>query len=161
MSISRCTLRPAGRSTPQMHHGIHIIQCIWQPCWIPEEKVGISCHLWIITVETVQLALYSHVRCNPFHNTPNIPKTPMKYPPHDNYKFQLWGLIFASVICNIVVKANLGTWTPQTNPQTWQMNLLWFMETPKCISDIYYGMYLAAMLDSSRKGGNFFLFLNN
>ena len=27
--------------------------------------------------------------------------------------------------------------------------------------DIYYGMYLAAILDSSRKGGNFFLFLNN
>ena len=27
--------------------------------------------------------------------------------------------------------------------------------------DICYGMYLAAILDSSRKGGNFFLFLNN
>ena len=27
--------------------------------------------------------------------------------------------------------------------------------------DIYYGMYLAAILDSSRKGGNFLLFLNN
>ena len=26
---------------------------------------------------------------------------------------------------------------------------------------IYHGMYLAAILDSSRKGGNFFLFLNN
>ena len=26
---------------------------------------------------------------------------------------------------------------------------------------IYYGMYLAAILDSSRKSGNFFLFLNN
>ena len=26
---------------------------------------------------------------------------------------------------------------------------------------IYYGMYLAAILDSSRKGGNFFLFVNN
>ena len=27
--------------------------------------------------------------------------------------------------------------------------------------DIYYGIYLAAIVDSSRKGGNFFLFLNN
>ena len=27
--------------------------------------------------------------------------------------------------------------------------------------DIYYGMYLAAVLDSSTKGGNFLLFLNN
>ena len=26
---------------------------------------------------------------------------------------------------------------------------------------IYYGIYLAAILDSSRKGGNFILFLNN
>ena len=27
--------------------------------------------------------------------------------------------------------------------------------------DIYYGMYLAAIWDSARKGGNFLLFLNN
>ena len=32
---------------------------------------------------------------------------------------------------------------------------------PKCIMDIYYGMYLVAILDSARKGGNFLLFLNN
>ena len=31
----------------------------------------------------------------------------------------------------------------------------------KALWDIYYGMYLAAILDSSRKGGNFLLFLNN
>ena len=72
--------------------------------------------------------------------------------------------------------------------QTWQMNLLWQMdpllgesridalntttpnladeptlakEPPNASWDIYYGMYLAAILDSSRKGGNFFVFLNN
>ena len=32
---------------------------------------------------------------------------------------------------------------------------------PNASWDIYYGMYLAAMLDSSRKGGNFLFFLNN
>ena len=39
---------------------------------------------------------------------------------------------------------------------SWQIypstNALW---------DIYYGMYLPAILDSSRKDGNFVLFLNN
>ena len=38
-----------------------------------------------------------------------------------------------------------GRWTPQCNAS-------WI---------IYYGMYLAAIVDSSRKGGNFLLFLNN
>ena len=32
---------------------------------------------------------------------------------------------------------------------------------PNASWDIYYGMYLAAILDSSRKGGNFLLFVNN
>ena len=32
---------------------------------------------------------------------------------------------------------------------------------PNASWDIYYGMYLAAILYSSRKGGNFLLFLNN
>ena len=32
---------------------------------------------------------------------------------------------------------------------------------PNASWDIYYGMYLSAILDSSRKGGNSFLFVNN
>ena len=37
------------------------------------------------------------------------------------------------------------------------------LPTPKCNAswDVYYGMYLAAIVDSSRKGGNLLLFLNN
>ena len=33
--------RSASRSTPcpQMHHGIYIMGCIWQPFWILQEKV--------------------------------------------------------------------------------------------------------------------------
>ena len=27
---------------PQMHHGIYIMGCIWQPFWILQEEVGIS-----------------------------------------------------------------------------------------------------------------------
>ena len=36
--------RSASRSTPtsQMHHGIFIMGCIWQPFWILQEKVRIS-----------------------------------------------------------------------------------------------------------------------
>ena len=76
---------------PKMHHGIYIMGCIWQPFWILQEKVQISSYFWIIRLVNSQLALYSHVRCNPL----NTPKTP----PHDNYKFCLWGLIF--VRCNM------------------------------------------------------------
>ena len=32
---------------------------------------------------------------------------------------------------------------------------------PQMHYGIYYGMYLAAILNSSRKGGNFLLFVNN
>ena len=46
--------------------------------------------------------------------------------------------------------SSAGRSTPQKNNKN--CNASW---------DIYYGMYLAAILDSSRKGGNFFLFLNN
>ena len=62
-----------GKSTPQMHHGIYIMVSIWQPFWIIQEMVGISFHFWIIRLVNSQLALYSHVTCNPL-NTPNIPK---------------------------------------------------------------------------------------
>ena len=34
-------------------------------------------------------------------------------------------------------------------------------DTAKASRDVYYGMYVAAIVDSSRKGGNFLLFLNN
>ena len=79
------------RSTPHMHHGLYIMGCIWQPCCILQEKVGISCYFWIIRVVNSQLALDSHVTCNPL-STP-------QHPQDDNYKFQLWGLIFAR--CNM------------------------------------------------------------
>ena len=52
------------------------------------------------------------------------------------------------LICNIVVKAELGRSPGRSTPP----NALW---------DIYYGMYLASILDSSMKDGNFLLFLNN
>ena len=42
---------------PQMHHGIYIMGCIWQPFWILQEKVGISFYFWIIRVVNSQLAL--------------------------------------------------------------------------------------------------------
>ena len=63
---------------PQMHHGIYIMGCIWQPFWILQEQVGISFYFWIIRLVNSQLALYSHVRCNPL-DTPNISKTPQKW----------------------------------------------------------------------------------
>ena len=59
-------------------------------------------------------------------------------------KFYYEGSYFPCVICNVVVKADFGRSTP-----------------PNASWDIYYGMYLAAILDSLIKGGNFHLFLNN
>ena len=113
--------------TPQMHHGIYIMGCIWQPFWI-QEKVGISFYFWIIRVVNSQLVLYSHVRCNPSLNTPHMTIT--------NFNYE--GSYLAGVICNIVVKVNLGRRTPQTNPKTWQVNLLWLMETPQ----MHHGIYI-------------------
>ena len=72
----------------------YIMGCIWQPFCILQEKVGISFYFWIIRVVNSQLAFYSHVRCNPLDTL----KHPPKHLSHDNYKFQLWGLIFAR--CN-------------------------------------------------------------
>ena len=68
MAISRSTPRSAGRSTLQMHHGIYIMGCIWQSFWILQEKLGISFFFWIIRFVNSQLALYSHVRCNPLQH---------------------------------------------------------------------------------------------
>ena len=103
--------------------------------------VGISFYFWIMRLVNTQLALYSHVRCNPLH-TPDTPETPPKHlhMTMTNFSYELSYL--PGVICIIVVKANLGRSTPPPNA-------LW---------DIYYGMYLAAILDSSSKGGNIFYF---
>ena len=49
--------RSASRSTPQMHHGIYIMECIWQPFWILQEKVGICFYFLIFRVVNSQLAL--------------------------------------------------------------------------------------------------------
>ena len=72
------------------------------------------------------------------------PKQSQNTPYMTNTNFNYEGLYLPGLICNIVVKANLGRSTP------W--NASW---------DIYYGMYLAAIFDSSRKGGIFLLFVNN
>ena len=50
--------------------------------------MGISCYFWIIRVVNSQLTLYRHVTCNP-------PWHPLKYPPNDNKRFQLWQVIFS------------------------------------------------------------------
>ena len=62
--------------------------------------------------------------------------------------FNYEGSYLPGLICNIVVKAELGRSPARSTPP----NALW---------DIYYGMYLASILDSSMKDGNFLLFLNN
>ena len=105
MAISLCTPRSAGRSTPQIHHGIYIMGCIWQPFWIPQEKVGISFYFSIIRVVNSQLALYSHVICNPYLNTP------LRSPKHLQMtitNFNSGGSYLPGLICNFVVKADLG-----------------------------------------------------
>ena len=65
--------------SPQMHHGIYIMGCIWQPFWILQEKVGISFYFWIIRLVNSQLALYSHVRCNPLDTLQEHPQNTPKW----------------------------------------------------------------------------------
>ena len=103
MAISRYTPRSASRSTPQMCHGIYIMGYIWQPFLNLQGKVGISFYFWIIRIVNSQLALYSHVICNPFDTPRNTPKTP----PHDNYNYNEGS--YLPDICNIVVKADLDS----------------------------------------------------
>ena len=72
-----------GRSITQMHHGIYIMGCVWQTFWILQEKLGISFYFCIMRLVNIQLALYSHVRCNhPWHPL-EIPLTPLhRMTPH-------------------------------------------------------------------------------
>ena len=117
MAIGRSIPRSASRSTPQMHHGIYIMGCIWQPFCILQEKVGISFYFWIIRFVNSQLALYSHVRCNPpWH--PHMTIT--------NFTYE--GSYLPGLICNIVVKADIGRSAGRFTPllltscgQEWQL----------------------------------------
>ena len=130
MAISRSTFRSASGSICQMHHGIYIMGCIWQSFWILQEKVRISSDFWIIRVVNSQLELYSHVICNP----PQHPLTHPKNPPKTITNFTFEGSYLPVVIYNIVVKAHLGRSAGRSTPQ----NASW---------DIYYGMYLVAILN--------------
>ena len=63
---------------------------------------------------------------------------------------------------HLVVQNGSFTLLLTSSGQEWQLaDLLADLHPPNASWDIYYGMYLAAILDSSRKGGNFLLFLNN
>ena len=73
-----------------------------------QEKVGISCYFWIIRVVNSQLALYSHVRCNPLH-TPQHPHITIT-----NFNYE--GSYLAGVICNIFVKADLSRSSSRSTP---------------------------------------------
>ena len=71
--------RSSSRSTLQMHYGIYIMGCIWQPFWIYEEKVGISIYYGIIRLVNSQLALCRHVRCNPLDTCQKHPLNTPKW----------------------------------------------------------------------------------
>ena len=62
------------------------------------------CYFWIIRVVNSQLALYSHVRCNPLHT----PSTPPKHPQMTITNFNYEVSYLPGLVCNIVVKADLG-----------------------------------------------------
>ena len=86
----------------QMHHGIYIMGCIWQPFWILQEKVGISFYFWIIRlVKSQHCTVMSDV-------TLLTPLTPPKHPQMTIANFNYEGSYLPGVIRNIVVKAYLG-----------------------------------------------------
>ena len=80
----------------------------------------------------------------------STPPTPSKHPhmPITNLNYE--NSYVPGVICNIVVKADLGRSASRFTPPN----------PPNASWDIYYGMYLAAILHSATKGQNFLLFLN-
>ena len=96
---------------PQMHHGMYIMGCIWQPFWILQEKVGISFYFWIIRqmnlLWLMDLPVPEH-RCLAYQYT----------------KLGRW--------------TSFGQWPPSTRAEmtciplqkTSQMNLLWLMDAP-------------------------------
>ena len=142
------------RSNRKICHQIYPTNASWQmiptyghvfgtPFCILQEKQRISCYFWITMVLNNQLAWYSHGRCN-------LLDTSQWTPPHDNYKFQLWRLIFARFHMSYCC-------------ESWSWQICWqiYPHPPNASWDVYYGMYLTATLDSSRKGRNFPLFLNN
>ena len=92
-----------GRSTPQMHHGIYIMGCIWQPFWILQEKVGISSYFWIIRLVNTQYCTVMSDVTSPSH--------PHMTPPNFNYEDSY----LPGVIWNIVAKADLDRSTPNAS----------------------------------------------
>ena len=132
---------------PPMHHGIYLMGCIWQPFWILQEKVGISFYFWIIRVVNSQ---HGTVMSDVTPLTPLIPWNTPKTPHMTITNFNYESSYLPSVICNIVVKADLGRWTPLGNRtempwipvhQNWQTNLLWPMDPPwiehRCLEYCY------------------------
>ena len=93
-----------GRSTPNaswdIYYGMYLAAILDS-----SRKVGISFYFWIIRLVNSQLALYSHVRCNPL-NTPKMTIT--------NFNYE--GSYLPGLICNIIVKAHLGRSTPLPHP---------------------------------------------
>ena len=116
------------------------------------------------------------------------PKIYLKSTPteeHFGYHFVSINWIFKALIGSTLSCQKLGRSPGRSNPQYWHLvvqngyfTLLltssgqeWQLADlpldlladlpPNASWDIYYGMYLAAILDSSRKGGNSLLFLNN
>ena len=117
-----------GRSISQMHHGIYIMGCIWQPFWILQEKVGISFYFWIFRFINTQLALYSNIRCNPLNmplTTQNTPTWQLQISPMTIINFNYEGSYLPGVICNIVVKADLGKSTQQIHHGIYIMECIW------------------------------------
>ena len=139
-----------GRSTPQMHHGIYIMECIWQAFWILQEKVGISFHFWIMRLLNTQLALYSHVRCNPFWqplDTPHMTITNFNYEGwyelEISFYFWIIRLVNTQLALYTHVRCNpLNTPLTPKNTPTWQLQI-----TPMTITNFNSeGSYLPCVI---------------
>ena len=113
-----------GRSTPQRHHRIYIMECILQPFWILQ-KVGISFYIWIISLVNSQFALYNHVRGNPLQHPQNTPTWQLEISTMTITNLNYEGSYLPGVICNIVVKTDFGRSTPQMNYGIDIMGWIW------------------------------------
>ena len=81
-----------------------------------KKKVGISFYFWIIRLVNSQLALYSHVRCNPL-NTPR----PLNTPQMTIRDFNSDSSYLPSLTCNMDVRVHIGRSTGRSTPQDWHL----------------------------------------
>ena len=151
--IGRSTGRSAGRSTPQYWHLV-----------VKNSKFTFLLWEFILTYQLADLPLwYWYLMVKMSSNLADLPLDLLAdQTPHTDNSWSRMAI--SHCYWHQVVKNGNFTLLLTSSGQEWQLADLppiCQQIYPQMHHGIYYGMYLAAILDSARKGGNFLSFLNN